>query len=116
MLKLLSYLEFKFSIFFTLFLIIKTFLFLLIKKKYFLKFLLWNTLLKLIIFTLLLIASIANNEILGSFGADISGTNARLLFTPTYRNNTIKYIRTGITVWILLRLSESRFHNLIKTS
>ena len=43
-------------------------------------------------------ASIANNEILGSFGADISGTNARLLFTPTYRNNTIKYIRTGITV------------------
>jgi hypothetical protein len=41
-------------------------------------------------------ASIANNEILGSFNADISGTNARLLITPTYRNNTIKYVRTGI--------------------
>jgi hypothetical protein len=41
-------------------------------------------------------ASIANNEILGSFSADISGANARLLFTPTYRNNTIKYVRTGI--------------------
>jgi hypothetical protein len=43
-------------------------------------------------------ATIANNEILGTFGADISGTNARLLITPTYRNNTIKWVRTGITV------------------
>lgn len=43
-------------------------------------------------------ATIANSEILGSFGADISGVNARLLVTPTYRNNTIKYVRTGITV------------------
>jgi fibronectin-binding autotransporter adhesin len=34
--------------------------------------------------------TIANNEILGSFSGDISGTSARLLFTPTYRNNTIK--------------------------
>lgn len=43
-------------------------------------------------------ATIANSDILGSFGADISGVNARLLVTPTYRNNTIKYVRTGITV------------------
>ena len=43
-------------------------------------------------------ASLANSEILGSFGADISGTNARLLLTPTYRNNTIKWVRSGITV------------------
>ena len=42
--------------------------------------------------------TIANNEILGTFGADISGSNARLLITPTYRNNTIKWVRTGITV------------------
>ena len=43
-------------------------------------------------------ASLANSEVLGSFGADISGANARLLFTPTYRNNTLKVIRSGITV------------------
>ena len=43
-------------------------------------------------------ASLANSEILGSFGADVSGTNARLLFTPTYRNNTLKWVRSGITV------------------
>jgi hypothetical protein len=42
--------------------------------------------------------TIANSEVLGSFGADISGANARLLFTPTYRNNTIKIVRSGITV------------------
>jgi hypothetical protein len=42
--------------------------------------------------------TIANSEILGSFDADISGTNARLRFTPTYRNNTIKWVRSGITV------------------
>ena len=41
-------------------------------------------------------ATIANNDILGNFGADISGSNARLLFTPTYRNNTIKWVRSGI--------------------
>jgi hypothetical protein len=41
--------------------------------------------------------TIANNEILGSFGADISGTSARLLFTPTYRNNTIKISSNSIT-------------------
>lgn len=34
--------------------------------------------------------TIANNEILGFFNGDISGTSARLLFSPTYRNNTIK--------------------------
>jgi hypothetical protein len=43
-------------------------------------------------------ASLANSEILGSFGADISGANARLLFSPTYRNNVLKVIRSGITV------------------
>ena len=42
--------------------------------------------------------TIANSEVLGSFSADISGTNARLLFTPTYRNNNLKWVRTGITV------------------
>jgi hypothetical protein len=42
-------------------------------------------------------ATIANNEILGSLNADISGTNARLLFTPTYRNNTIKIFTNSIT-------------------
>lgn len=41
--------------------------------------------------------TIANNEILGSFNADISGNNARLLFTPTYRNNTIKVSSHSIT-------------------
>jgi hypothetical protein len=41
--------------------------------------------------------TIANNEILGSFNADISGTNARLLFTPVYRNNTIKVSSQSIT-------------------
>lgn len=43
-------------------------------------------------------ASLANNEVLGNFSADISGSNARLLFTPTYRNNTLKWVRSGITV------------------
>jgi hypothetical protein len=41
--------------------------------------------------------TIANNEILGSFNADISGNNARLLFTPTYRNNVIKISSHSIT-------------------
>lgn len=43
-------------------------------------------------------ASLANSEILGSFDADISGSNARLLFTPTYKNNTLKWVRSGITI------------------
>jgi hypothetical protein len=43
-------------------------------------------------------ASLANSEILASFRADISGANARLLVTPIYRNNTLKVIRSGITV------------------
>jgi hypothetical protein len=41
--------------------------------------------------------TVANNEILGSFNADISGSNARLTFTPTYRNNTIKIATNSIT-------------------
>jgi hypothetical protein len=41
--------------------------------------------------------TIANNEILGSFNSNISGANARLLFTPTYRNNTIKVSTHSIT-------------------
>ena len=43
-------------------------------------------------------ASLANNDILGTFGSDISGANARLLFSPTYRNNTIKIVRHSIVV------------------
>ena len=42
-------------------------------------------------------ASLANNEILGSLNADISGSNARLLFTPTYRNNNINIFTNSIT-------------------
>ena len=34
--------------------------------------------------------TLANNEILGTFGADLSSSNVRLLFTPTYRDNIIK--------------------------
>ena len=34
--------------------------------------------------------TLANNEILGTFNADLSGSNVRLLFTPTYRNNVIR--------------------------
>jgi hypothetical protein len=41
--------------------------------------------------------TIANQEILGTFSSDISGNNARLLFTPTYRNNTIKVSSQSIT-------------------
>jgi CBS domain-containing protein len=41
--------------------------------------------------------TIANQEILGTFSSDISGNNARLLFTPTYRNNTIKISSQSIT-------------------
>jgi hypothetical protein len=43
-------------------------------------------------------ATIANDDVLGTFAADISGANARLLFTPTYPNNTIKVARQAITV------------------
>ena len=43
-------------------------------------------------------ATIANSDILGTFAADISGANARLLFTPTYPNNTVKVARQAITV------------------
>lgn len=42
-------------------------------------------------------ASLANEDILGSFSADISGSDARLLLTPTYRNNTIKVSSHSIT-------------------
>ena len=34
--------------------------------------------------------TLANNEILGAFDADLSSSNVRLLFTPTYRDNIIK--------------------------
>ena len=43
-------------------------------------------------------ATIANDDVLGTFAADVSGANARLLFTPTYPNNTIKVARQAITV------------------
>ena len=42
--------------------------------------------------------TIANNDILGTFAADISGANARLLVTPTYATNTVKVARQAITV------------------
>ena len=42
-------------------------------------------------------ASLANEDILGSFSSDISGSVARLLITPTYRNNTIKVSSHSIT-------------------
>jgi hypothetical protein len=40
---------------------------------------------------------ISNLDDLISFGADISGSNARLKVTPKYRDNTIKITRTSIT-------------------
>ena len=43
------------------------------------------------------IGGIANNENLGEFDSDISGTNARLKLNPTYRNNTIKIFTNSIT-------------------
>jgi len=43
-------------------------------------------------------ATIANNDVLGTFATDISGANARLLFTPTYPNNNVKVARQAITV------------------
>ncbi len=43
-------------------------------------------------------AGIANNDILGIFAADISGSNARLLITPTYPNNTIRVARQVMLV------------------
>jgi hypothetical protein len=43
-------------------------------------------------------AGIANNDILGTFAADISGANARLLLTPTYATNTVKVARQVMTV------------------
>ena len=42
--------------------------------------------------------TIANNDILGTFAADISGANTRLLVTPTYATNTVKVARQAITV------------------
>jgi hypothetical protein len=43
------------------------------------------------------IGGIANNENLGEFDTDISGSNARLKLNPTYRNNTIKIFTNSIT-------------------
>jgi hypothetical protein len=40
-------------------------------------------------------AGIANLENLGDYGADISGSTARLKFTPTYAHNTVKLTRKG---------------------
>ena len=42
--------------------------------------------------------TIANNDVLGTFAADISGANTRLLVTPTYATNTVKVARQAITV------------------
>jgi hypothetical protein len=43
-------------------------------------------------------AGIANNDILGTFDANISGANARLLLTPTYPNNNVKVARQVMTI------------------
>ena len=43
-------------------------------------------------------AGIANNDVLGTFSADISGANARLLLTPTYPNNNVKVARQVMTI------------------
>lgn len=43
-------------------------------------------------------ASIANQDILGIFTVDISGSNARLLVTPSYPNNNIKIARQAINL------------------
>ena len=43
-------------------------------------------------------AGIANNDILGTFSADISGANARLLLTPTYPNNNVRVARQVMLV------------------
>jgi hypothetical protein len=47
-------------------------------------------------------ATVANNEILGSFGATLTSvgldTSGNLTFTPTYRNNTIKISRNKIDI------------------
>lgn len=40
-------------------------------------------------------AGIANLDNLGDYSADVSGSNARLKFTPTYAHNTIKLTRKG---------------------
>jgi hypothetical protein len=42
--------------------------------------------------------TIANTDVLGTFAADISGANTRLLVTPTYATNTVKVARQAITV------------------
>lgn len=43
-------------------------------------------------------ATIATRDVLGTFAADISSSNARLLFTPTYTTNTVKVARQAVTV------------------
>ena len=43
-------------------------------------------------------ATIATRDVLGAFAADISSSNARLLFTPTYTTNTVKVARQAVTV------------------
>ena len=43
-------------------------------------------------------ATIATRDVLGTFAADISSSNARLLFTPTYTTNTVKVARQAITL------------------
>ena len=43
-------------------------------------------------------ATIATRDVLGTFAADISSSNVRLLFTPTYTTNTVKVARQAVTV------------------
>jgi hypothetical protein len=42
-------------------------------------------------------AGVSNQESLGEYSTDISGTDARLKFTSTHANNTIKLAKTSIT-------------------
>lgn len=43
-------------------------------------------------------ATLANEDILANYNSDISGGNARLLISPTYRNNTIKVTKDYMSI------------------
>jgi len=43
-------------------------------------------------------ATLTNEDILGSFNADLSGSNARLLFNPVYRDNVVKVTKDYMNI------------------
>lgn len=43
-------------------------------------------------------ATVRNGSSLGSFASDVSGGNARLLFTPTSNSTTVQYVKTQLVV------------------